>query len=145
MSRDTAIVERKTRHPLPRLPRGLRWLVDFDKAPEFGRHPEKPGGIVAYLKREWTKIIAAGKIDMPTLRENFPKAHEAIKSYTKPHPETGERRTLPKKLTIPSVSQVIDQKLERVLAGNEVVDRQTHHRLSVVVRWRAKNWPRTNP
>jgi hypothetical protein len=37
--------------------------------------------------------------DRRCIRENFPKAYEAIKSYTKPHPETGERRSLPKKLT----------------------------------------------
>ncbi len=144
MGRDTTAA-RRPRHPLPQLPRGLRWPVDFDKALEFGRHPKAPGGIVAYLRRDWTKIIAAGLIDMPTLWENFPKAATAINTYTKPHPETGEKRTLPKKLTISNVSQVIDQKLERVLAGDEVVDRETHHRLSVVVRWRAKNWPRAIP
>lgn len=136
---------RKPRHPLPKLPKGLRWPKDFDKAPESGRHPKKPGGIVAYLEREWAEIIAANKIDMPTLWEHFPKAAEAIKSFRKPHPETGERLTLPKKLTIPTITQVIDQKLAGVLAGKEVVDRQTFNRLSTVARWRAKNWPRPTP
>lgn len=124
-------------HPLPRLPKGLRWPQDFNKAPEFGRHPKAPGGVVAYLKREWADIIAARKIDMPTLRENFPHATAGIETYTKPHHKTGERRTLPKKLTIPILPQVNDRLVARVLAGKEVVAPKDVPRLYAALRRRA--------
>ena len=137
MGRDSDTAARTPRHPLPRLPRGLRWPVDFDKAPEFGRYPKAPGGVVAYLKREWKEIIAAGMIDMPTLREHFPRTAAAINTYTKPHPETGVKRTLPKNLTIPILEQVNDRLVARVLAGKEVVSPKDVPRLYAALRRRA--------
>nr|WP_294566677.1 hypothetical protein [uncultured Rhodopila sp.] len=126
------------RHPLPELPKGLHWPEDFDKAPEFGRHPQAPGGVVAYLQREWTAIIAAKKIDMPKLREHFPKAAGAISAHTTPHRKTGEIRELPKQLTIPVAKQVNTQKLAQVRDGKVVVSLEEAARLFALERRRTK-------
>lgn len=134
----TKSTPRDARHPLLELPKGLRWPKDFDQADEFGRHPKAPGGIVAYLEREWKDIIAAEKIDMPTLREHFPKAAAAISAYTTPHRKTGEARKLPDELTIPVYPEVNTRKLERVRAGEEIVNFKEAVRLFYVEQKRVR-------
>jgi tetratricopeptide (TPR) repeat protein len=65
---------REFRHALKPLPEGLSWPQnDFGKKePEFN----KPGGAERYIKRVWVPL--APYIDMPTLRERWPRAAEVI-------------------------------------------------------------------
>jgi tetratricopeptide (TPR) repeat protein len=61
------------RHALQPLPKGLTWpREDFDKAPEHG----EMGGLKRYLERVWKDLIPF--IDMPTLRERWPRLGQAI-------------------------------------------------------------------
>jgi hypothetical protein len=75
------------RHPLPPPPEGLSWPRprlpgvleadrtddDYDRAEECGQ----PGGLKRYLERVWGETRLQ-HIDMPTLREHWPRLGEAI-------------------------------------------------------------------
>jgi tetratricopeptide (TPR) repeat protein len=96
------------RHELPTLPEGLSWPRprlpgvaeaertddDYDRAPEYG----KWRGLESYLRRVWEPLIP--HIDMPTLRERWPRLGEAIDR---------QRRKLPADLLIPVKKQVTDR------------------------------------
>jgi len=94
------------RHPLPPLPKGLTWPQgDYDSTrPEFG----KPGGIIRYLDEVWKPLIAMGLIDMPTLREHYPGAAQAIDNYRN-YRQKG--RKLPKELDVPTLPEMNDRAL----------------------------------
>jgi hypothetical protein len=101
-----------TRHKLQPLPEGLAWPRprlpgvpdvdrnddDYDRAPECGR----PGGLERYLRRVWEPLIP--HVDMPTLREHWPRLGEAIDR---------QRRKLPPDL-LPSKNA---DRVDREVAG----------------------------
>lgn len=68
----------KARRKLPLLPKGLSWPSgDFNQSPHFG----KAGGIARYLEEVWKPLIAAGVVDMPTLRRRYPSTAKAVDNH----------------------------------------------------------------
>jgi len=113
------------RHPLSPLPEGLSWPVDYDQAPEFN----KWRGLQTYLRR-WQPLIAAKLIDMPTMREHWPAAAEAIDR---------QRRKLPPELLPPTLPEVNDRALE----GERPIRPEEVARLGAALgRRKAKEWRR---
>jgi tetratricopeptide (TPR) repeat protein len=116
------------RHTLPPLPDGLSWpQEDFDQSTEFG----KRGGLVRYLK-VWKPLIAAGVIDMPTLRKFYPKAAKAVDNH---------RQGLPAELTIPTIKQVNDQALASEWIRVEDIGRLARARQRRLVKGRQQPRP----
>jgi tetratricopeptide (TPR) repeat protein len=83
---------------LPPLPDGLDWPQDFNRSPHF----KKKGGLLRYLEA-WRPIIAIGAIDMPLLRQHWPKAAAGVDNH---------RLEIPEELLIPTIEQANDQKLK---------------------------------
>jgi hypothetical protein len=110
------------RQPKP-LPEGLSWpQEDFDKAPEYG----KWGGLARYLERTWRPLIPY--IDMPTLREHWPRLGEAIDR---------QRSKLPKDVPLPRLKEeVVDQELRTGLVRIEDAERLSRARRRRVAKAR---------
>jgi tetratricopeptide (TPR) repeat protein len=84
------------RHALHPLPKGLSWpRDDYDQAPEFNAWH----GLPRYLERVWKDLIPF--IDMPTLREHWPRLGEAIDR---------QRKKLPPELLPPVKKELTDRK-----------------------------------
>jgi tetratricopeptide (TPR) repeat protein len=98
--------------PLPETPPELAWPTEtYGASPEAGRGG---AGIVAYMNRVWGELIAAGRVDLRTLRKVDKTAVKAIEHFTlRRDPKTGERLKLPAHLKLATVKQVNDQLLER--------------------------------
>ena len=102
---------------LPPLPEGLVWPPDFDRSPHF----RKKGGLQRYLEA-WRPIIAAGAIDMPLLRQHWPKAATGVDNH---------RQEIPEDLLIPTIEQANDRDLK-----SEHIPRRDARRLGAAQRRR---------
>lgn len=73
-------------------------------------HRVRKENIVEFLMRVWLPLIRAGLVDLPTLRSKDPSAAKAIENFTRQvDPLTGERRSLPPDLHIPTKKEVTDR------------------------------------
>lgn len=105
-----------------------------DAPPKYKYSPNMPGGIIKYLKDNWSEYISSGAISMPYLKRVDISAYESLRNWKKKRPQ----EPLPYGWVIPTKSEAIDRDLAR-LGGEE---RIMHLAQAVAGRQRRKSEPK---
>jgi hypothetical protein len=98
---------------LPDLPKQLRWPKE-KYSDEFHLHGVS---IVVFLRKRWSKLIAAGYNELRWLRMVDPSAAAAVENYERKDSETQKRKHLPDDVRFLREREVTDIKLSLSLDG----------------------------
>ena len=101
------------RRELPQLPEGMSWPNE-----KYSERRDRGEDIVQFLDRVWRPIIQTRLITQQVLRLVDSSALDAMNNYTRKHPKTGKRLSLPQDLYIPSLKEANDAALA---AGPEAI------------------------